>query len=196
MTFLSPLPLFPLSNLVMPGGLLPLRLFEPRYIDMVKNCFKTDTGFGVCLIREGSEVGNVSIPYPRGTHVRIVDFDQGEDGLLHITAQGVEEFTLSDYSVEPNGLLIGQISLMMPVPVTALPQQYHSLASKLDAILHYVQSHISYPEKLNDEADWVCNRLLELLPLDTKSKYSILCLSDVHERLAALDDINFSIEVE
>ena len=79
------LPLFPLSSIVMPDGLMPLRLFERRYIDMVKNCFKTDTGFGVCLIKEGNEAGEPSTPYPIGTLATIIDFDQGSDGLLHIT---------------------------------------------------------------------------------------------------------------
>jgi len=92
------LPLFPLSTVVLPDGLLPLRLFERRYIDMVKDCFKNDTGFGVCLIQEGKESGPVAKPYPMGTRVAIVDFDQGSDGLLHITAKGIEEFNVLTYS--------------------------------------------------------------------------------------------------
>ena len=79
------LPLFPLSSIVMPDGLMPLRLFERRYIDMVKNCFKTDTGFGVCLIKEGNEAGEPSTPYPIGTLATIIDFDQGSDGLLPVS---------------------------------------------------------------------------------------------------------------
>jgi len=71
------IPLFPLSTVVLPGGQLPLRLFEPRYIDMVKNCFKTGTGFGVCLIKDGADAGQPAQPYPQGTLVAIVDFDQG-----------------------------------------------------------------------------------------------------------------------
>lgn len=189
------IPLFPLSNLVMPGGLLPLRLFEPRYIDMVKNCFKTDTGFGVCLIEEGHEVGSEATPYPRGTHVRIIDFDQGDDGLLHIMAEGVEEFLLSDFKVEPSGLLVGQVTLLASSPVTELPPQYNQLAAKLDAILRYVESHISYAEEHIDQSDWVCNRLMELLPLDAQTKYEMLLLPEVNDRLEALSDINFTIEL-
>jgi len=80
------LPLFPLSSVVMPGGLMPLRLFERRYIDMVKDCFRNGTGFGICLLKSGREAGAISEPYPLGTRVSIIDFDQGSDGLLHITA--------------------------------------------------------------------------------------------------------------
>lgn len=180
----------------MPEGLLPLRLFEPRYLDMVKNCFKTDTGFGVCLIEKGGEVGPEVKPYPRGTHVKIVDFDQGSDGLLHITAQGVEEFVLESYRVEPSGLLIGQVKLLPVHPVSALPSRYQGLATKLEAILSYVESHIQYPEIRSNESDWVCNRLLELLPLEASLKFEMLSMATVGERLAALDGINFTIDVE
>jgi len=180
----------------MPEGILPLRLFEPRYLDMVKNCFKTETGFGVCLIESGSEIGATVKPYPRGTHVKIVDFDQGSDGLLHITAQGVEEFKLESYHVEDNGLLVGQVSLLPLLPVSALPAKYDGLASKLEAILKYVESHIQYPEMRTDESEWVCNRLLELLPLEASLKFEMLSMSSVQERLEALDGINFTIDVE
>jgi len=196
MPLTSPLPLFPLSTLVMPEGLLPLRLFEPRYLDMVKNCFKTETGFGVCLIEAGSEVGAQVKPYPRGTHVRIIDFDQGSDGLLHITAQGIEEFLLDSYQVEDNGLLVGQVRLMPIVPATALPAQYDGLASKLEAILKYVETHIQYADVRTEESEWVCNRLLELLPLEASLKFEMLSMSSVEERLEALDGINFTIDAE
>jgi len=106
------LPLFPLSGVVMPGGLMPLRIFEQRYIDMVKNCFKTDTGFGVCLIKEGSETGKPSVPYPVGTLARIVDFDQGPDGLLHITAKGESEFRVLTYAANEANLLVAEVKFI------------------------------------------------------------------------------------
>ena len=83
------LPLFPLSSVVLPDGIMKLRLFERRYIDMVKEpASATGTGFGVCLIKSGNEAGVPSEPYPLGTEVELVDFDQGEDGLLHIVTRG------------------------------------------------------------------------------------------------------------
>ncbi len=188
------LPLFPLSSLVQPGGLLPLRLFELRYIDMVKNCFKTDTGFGVCLIREGREAGAPALPYPRGTRVKLIDFDQGADGLLHIMAQGVEEFLLDSYVTQDNGLLVGQVRYLPVEPPFALEPQYDSLGVKLEAILAYVESHLNYPEKHCEESGWVCNRLLELLPLDVATKFRLLTLESVAERLEAIAQFDFKVE--
>jgi len=137
---LMQLPLFPLSSIVMPGGIMKLRLFERRYIDMVTNCFRTQTGFGICLIKDGNEAGAPSLPYPLGTRVSIVDFDQGDDGLLHI--------------VEPE---------------------------------------ITFSQKRLDDPDWVCHRLLELLPLAPEAKYELLQLQNNRERLAAL--AAFKIEI-
>lgn len=190
------LPLFPLSSVVMPEGLLPLRLFEPRYIDMVKNCFKTDTGFGVCLIRSGLEAGEVADPYPRGTLVSIVDFDQGADGLLHITGKGVAEFNLHDYRVQSDGLLVGEVSMIETVSGSPLKSEHASLASKLDMILQYVESHLQYSDKKLGDDQWVSNRLIELLPLDAEAKYAIIDMPDTQSRLDALNALHFVVEAE
>jgi len=180
------LPLFPLSSIVLPGGLLPLRLFEPRYIDMVKNCFKTESGFGVCLIKDGSEAGEPSQPYPQGTLVKIIDFDQGPDGLLHITAQGQQEFNLLTYAANTDDLLIGEVQLIDPGDAIVMNPGYKDLSRKLAIILQYVEPNIMYPDKQLDNPEWICNRLLELLPLSAASKFELLQLPDTGSRLDAL----------
>lgn len=187
------LPLFPLSSIVMPGGIMKLRLFERRYIDMVTNCFRTQTGFGICLIKDGNEAGAPSLPYPLGTRVSIVDFDQGDDGLLHITTQGDVEFELLTYAPDDSQLLIGEVAeLPAQAPVPMSPE-IEQLASKLDLILTYVEPEITFSQKRLDDPDWVCHRLLELLPLAPEAKYELLQLQNNRERLAAL--AAFKIEI-
>jgi len=187
------IPLFPLSSIVMPGGLLPLRLFERRYIDMVKDCFKTSSGFGVCLIREGRESNGPSEPYPLGTLVSIVDFDQGTDGLLHITAQGEQEFNIINYSIQENQLLTGDVELLPKRVPTPMDLEFEPLAQKLDLILRYVEADISYDDKQLGDADWVCHRLMELLPLAGPAKFELLQMQSNRERLETLASLQIEI---
>jgi len=187
------LPLFPLSSVVMPDGIMKLRLFERRYIDMVKDCFRNETGFGICLIRDGGEAGEPSKPYPLGTLVSIVDFDQGEDGLLHISAQGGEPFRVLSYAVDDSGLLIGEVEVLPPSPATEMAPEFELLADKLDLILSYVEPEISYPTRRLDDADWVCHRLIELLPLAPPAKFELLQMESNRERLETLASLQIEI---
>ena len=187
------LPLFPLSGIVMPEGLMPLRLFERRYIDMVTSCMRSGTGFGVCLIRDGREAGRPAEPYPLGTEVEIVDFDQGADGLLHITARGVREFRLLTWAANDSQLLIGEVEPRESGPPTPMEPEFETLAQKLDLILRYVEPDVAYPDKRLDDADWVCHRLLELLPLAPPAKFELLQMGDNSERLEALASLQIEI---
>jgi len=187
------LPLFPLSGIVMPDGLMPLRLFERRYIDMVTGCLRAGSGFGVCLIREGREAGQPAEPYPLGTEVQIVDFDQGADGLLHITAKGVREFAVLHHAANDSQLLIGEVEVRESAGPTSMEPAFESLAGKLDLILRYVEPDFSYPEKHLDDADWVCHRLLELLPLTAPAKFELLQMDSNRERLETLASLQIEI---
>lgn len=187
------IPLFPLSSIVMPEGLLPLRLFERRYIDMVMNCFRTDTGFGVCLIKQGTEAGVPSRPYPMGTLVSIVDFDQGADGLLHIVARGEREFRILTHAPNDAGLQFGEIEFLPDRTPVAMRPEFENLASKLHLILQYVEPDFSYPETRLDDADWVCHRLLELLPLTPAARFELLQMEDNRDRLEALASLQIEI---
>jgi len=190
------IPLFPLSSIVLPGGKLPLRLFEPRYIRMVSLCMKEEIGFGVCLAKASSENSEAMLPYPIGTLARIVDFDQGEDGLLQITAVGVQEFRLVGYEQEADKLLMGEVELQDRPDKFAVPLEFSSLAVKLSQILDHLEPHITFPDRDLDDAEWVCNRLLELLPIDAGEKFEMLNSFDIVSRLQALDDLSFSIAEE
>ncbi len=190
---MTEIPLFPLSGIVMPDGLLPLRLFERRYLDMVTACFREGTGFGVCLLKSGHEASGHSEPYPRGTLVSIVDFDQGSDGLLHIVGKGEKEFSINRHYQLDDGLYMGEVSYIKPAPATAMIPAYQGLADKLELILSYVEPKLSYPEKQLQNADWVCHRLLELLPISPPSKMELLELSNNAERLSALASLRIEI---
>ncbi|MFK7860591.1 MAG: LON peptidase substrate-binding domain-containing protein [Granulosicoccus sp.] len=187
------LPLFPLSSVVLPGGLMPLRLFERRYIDMVKDCFRNGSGFGICLIRNGSETGAPSEPYPMGTSVSIIDFDQGSDGLLQITARGEEEFKVLTYTSNDAGLILGEVEMLPAKPVTPMQADYELLAKKLELILSYLETDTRFEEQHLDDADWVCHRLLEVLPLAPDAKYELIQMSSNTDRLQALSGLQIEI---
>ena len=187
------LPLFPLSSVVMPGGLMPLRLFERRYIDMVKECFRNNTGFGICLIKTGGEAGVASEPYPLGTRVSIVDFDQGADGLLHITARGEEEFNILTYASSDTGLIIGEVEVLPDKRPTPMEPEHELLANKLELILSYLETDTRFEEQHLHDADWVCYRLLEVLPLAPEAKFELLQMSSNGERLEALNGLQIEI---
>jgi len=187
------LPLFPLSSIVMPDGLMPLRLFERRYIDMVKDCFRHGSGFGICLVKNGNEAGTPAEPYPWGTSVSIIDFDQGADGLLHITARGDQEFSVLNYSVSDTGLLVGEVELLPTKKKTAMQAEYELLANKLELILSYLDTDTRFEETQFDNADWVCHRLLEVLPLAPEAKFELLQMDTNAERLQALSGLQIEI---
>lgn len=187
------LPLFPLSSTVLPGGIMPLRLFERRYIDMVKECFRNSTGFGICLIKHGGEAGEPSEPYPIGTTVSIIDFDQGADGLLQITARGEEEFKVLTYTTSDTGLIIGEVEILPAKELTPMQPDYEVLAKKLELILSYLETDTRFEEQHLDDADWVCHRLLEVLPLAPEAKYELLEMPSNTDRLQALSGLQIEI---
>ena len=97
-------PLFPLHTVLFPGGPLALRIFEPRYLDMVSECLRNDQPFGVCLIQSGNEAGVAASPHLTGTFARIVDWQSGDDGLLSISARGEQRFHVQETRIERDQL--------------------------------------------------------------------------------------------
>ena len=188
---------------MLPGGRLPLRLFEPRYIRMVSESMKRETGFGICLARPTPSTSSAvsdsdpkslnSEPYPLGTLAKVIDFDQGSDGLLHITVVGELEFTIESFRSEKDGLLMGEVEFQERPAHSTMPSAYSVLSVKLSQILDHLEPHISFPDRDLDDAEWVCNRLLELLPIDASDKYEMLRSFDTNSRLQALDDLAFTI---
>ena len=114
------LPLFPLKTVLFPGGVLPLRVFEARYMDMITRCMREDAGFGVCLIAAGEEVGETAVPHPVGTEARIEQWDMAQAGVLNLVTRGIRRFRIEDHEVERDGLLVASVRwLDEPLPVAA-----------------------------------------------------------------------------
>ncbi|OED36868.1 hypothetical protein AB833_26030 [Chromatiales bacterium (ex Bugula neritina AB1)] len=180
------IPLFPLSSIVLPEGLLPLRLFERRYLDMVRDCFRLQSGFGVCLLQQGNEVGNAAIPYPYGTLVKIVDWDQSADGLLNVVVCGEQKFRIRDTSVEESQLLTGEIELLPWEQPASVPEELNYLQDSMQQILRQIESSIVYDEPKLDDALWLGSRFVELLPLPAEVKHELASLDDAVDRLKAV----------
>ncbi len=128
------LPLFPLNTVLVPGAALGLRVFEPRYLDLVRDCGRNGTGFGVCLILEGREVGAPATPAAFGTEARIEDFDSGPDGLLHLRLRGGRRFHVERTRVRDNGLVVADVSWREPDPVAERLRRGKSLQGELPSI--------------------------------------------------------------
>jgi len=184
------LSLFPLGTVLYPGGQLSLRIFESRYLDMVRECARTGRPFGVSLILEGHEAGAPAVPAAVGTLARIVDFHNREDGLLGILAEGGERFRVTRTRVRSDGLVRGEIELWPAEPVQEVPVEFALLPSILERLVETIgpqwrdASRQSY-----DDASWVGYRLAELLPLQNDERQRMLELVDPIRRLAELRDI-------
>ncbi|QKT03199.1 LON peptidase substrate-binding domain-containing protein [Ectothiorhodospiraceae bacterium 2226] len=183
------IPLFPLHAVLFPEGALPLRIFESRYLDMISECLRTECGFGVCLIREGSEVGPAAKAYEVGTLSRISYWHKRKDGLLGVTAVGEQRFRILDQEVRTNQVTVARVALIENEPAAALPEKHQPLADFLREIMAQLgPPHTTRPQRL-DDAGWVGGRLCELLPLPLSQKQYLLQLSDPLERLDRLAEM-------
>ncbi len=183
------IPLFPLHQVLFPGGKLPLRIFEPRYIDLVSECLRADSGFGVCCIRQGKEVGGGARCYDVGTYARIVDWSQLDDGLLGITTQAERRFRVQQFSARSNTLLEARIQWLEEDDVCDIGDDYHTLQLLLTSIFeHYGISYEDQKQRLK-EAGWLGYRLAELLPLELHDRQVILEMDDSLMRLAKLEQM-------
>lgn len=180
------IPLFPLNTVLFPGGPLSLRIFETRYTDMVRKCMREQSAFGVVLIREGGEVGEVANTEAIGTSARIVDFDPLPDRLLGISCLGEKKFRVVQRSRQSDGLNIGVVEWLAAEPGVAVPPPLQYLAEVLRDVLPQLgEVYESVPQHFEDAA-WVGSRLVEVLPLSLPDKQLSLELDDPLERLARL----------
>lgn len=181
------LPLFPLPSVVLPGGLLALRVFEPRYLDMVSECLRHDSGFGVCLIREGGEAGEPAMPFGTGTGVRIVDWDRQPDGVLGITVRGEYKFEVVEIDVQRDRLVVATVRRLPAEPAAPVPPELQRLVEVLRLILDQLDPVIHYDQPQWDDARWVGGRLTELLPLPPRVRQYLLELDNPAARLVELN---------
>lgn len=175
------IPLFPLDTVIFPAGELQLRLFEPRYLDMVSECMRTESGFGICLIREGEEAGQTAEFFPMGTYVKIIDWDQMDDGLLGITVKGEQRFRVERTEIQQDNLCLGEVTLL-DEDDELLPVSYQGFSDLLKEIANrYELPFMDEPERF-EEASWVSDRLAELLPFDIAAKQSLLEMDNALSR--------------
>ena len=190
---MTELPLFPLSAVLLPGGRMPLQIFEQRYLDLVRESMRNDSPFGMVWIRRGSEVARRGRAAPElgdyGTCARIVDWDQLPNGLLGITIAGGERFDLYHTGLRSNGLVTGEVVMRPPPAPAPMQPAWHSFAE----LLRSLETH-PHVQRLNLQVDYadawqVGYTLLQLLPLDEAVKYHLLGLDSVDGLMDELDGI-------
>ncbi|MFZ5756300.1 MAG: LON peptidase substrate-binding domain-containing protein [Pseudomonadota bacterium] len=188
---LTDLPLFPLNTVLFPGGFLPLRIFEPRYLEMVSVCLQQQAPFGVVLIKDGKEVGVSAEPYAIGTLAAIVDFDKSKDGLLMIACIGGERFRILEKRIEPNRLLRATVELLPAGEDRVLPPEYQSLAGFLRAVVNKpgLSRRIAPPDIDYTSPREVGYRLAELLPVPLPDQQRLLEIDDPLDRLAEISGL-------
>jgi Lon protease-like protein len=184
------LPLFPLHTVLFPGGVLPLKVFEQRYIAMTKMCLRDERPFGVCLITQGDEVARGDGAMPEiatvGTLARITDFDMPQMGVLHLMTEGSARFEVREREADASGLIVAQVTTLAEEPRHSLAETYARLAKLLALIASRVGPQNFPAQTRYDDATWVGYRLAELLPLPLSIKQSMLEVNDANVRLAAL----------
>ena len=178
--------LFPLNTVLFPGGSLSLKVFEQRYIEMTKACLRDGTPFGVCLIREGSEVGEPAVPQAVGCLASISEWDMPQLGLFHLVTRGEERFRLLETRVAPNGLISATVELFAPEEQAEMDP---ACAEVLKLIIEKAgAAHFPSPLRL-DDPEWVSYRLAEVLPLDMAVRQELLEIPETPGRLGRLRDI-------
>ncbi len=189
------LSLFPLNTVLFPDGPLPLRIFEPRYLDMISSCMKENRLFGILLVQAGSELGD-ALTVAIGTQARIVDWYQGSDGILGITVVGVERFRLRSITPQGDGLYVGSIKILGAEPYHLLPDEYRAMGALLEAIINDLGKLYENLETHYDDATWVGRRFAEILPIPLEQKQYCLEMDDPIERLAFLQPLLRSVRQE
>ncbi len=195
------LPLFPLKTVLFPGGALPLRVLQTRYVDMVRACMKTDSHFGVVAIRSGAEVGMAAEPYSVGTLAHIVEWDMPELGVLLLQTRGGERFRILETRLQNNQLLEARTETLHS-DETILTEQTDNALAVCSRVLRVVMDELlerataeagnnyisPFPEPHQlDHAGWVANRWCEMLPIEHDEKQSLLEISDDGERILRVE---------
>lgn len=189
------LPLFPLRTVLFPGGLLPLRIFEARYVDMIGRCMREGIPFGVLWLCEGAEADEVREARESGaaaqladvgSSARIVDFERLEDGLLGILCRGEQRFRLLRRWVQSDGLHMGEVQWLVDPPQSPLPESRRALGAVLRSVMDEYGDLARHLQPDFEEAGWVANRFAELLPLSRAAQQQLLEIDDPLARLEAI----------
>jgi Lon protease-like protein len=192
------IPLFPLGTVLFPDGVIALKIFEARYLDMIKQCLREKTEFGVISIIKNLDTDHESsaVTFSNiGTLALIEDFDPVQPALYMTKSFGTQRFKLLSSTQESNGLWIGDIELLEKDPHIPIPQEHQKVAQLLDEIISVIQSEdllgealFKKPFKVND-CGWVSNRLAELLPISLLQKNHLLAQKNPRIRLDLISEI-------
>jgi Lon protease-like protein len=188
---LTEIALFPLSSVLMPQARLPLQIFEQRYLDLVARCTRENEGFGVVWLKQGSEVSGGSLDVPNiselGTYGLIVDWDQLPNGLLGITIEGRQRFSVDALWRESDGLIKARVAMQPSTEPAPLPDQYAGLADVLRGLLRHPQiKRLNLPVQRQD--GWTVGyQLAQLLPLEESIKHALLGIDSLQQLLEELD---------
>ena len=178
---------FPLNTVLFPDGQLPLKVFEQRYIEMTKACLRDGQPFGVCLIREGKEVGTAAVPESIGCLARIAHWEMPQLGVFHLLAQGGERFRILETRVQPNQLIAASVEML---PLDTGRDHVDPACSRLLGAIIDKAGADRFPAPLRlDDATWVGFRLAEVLSLEAAERQHLLELTDAPKRLARLKQL-------
>jgi Lon protease-like protein len=180
------IPIFPLNTVLYPGSLLPLKIFEQRYLDMTKACVRDNAPFGVCRIREGSEVGLPAVPEQVGCTALIVEWEMPHLGVFHLRTRGQAPFRILHHTTQPDGLIRADIEWLEEVAGKVRPDAFAFCRRVLEQVIEKVGMDYFFSPLVYDDPRWTSYRLAEVLPLEGGAKQSLLALRDDGERLERL----------
>ncbi len=183
------IPLFPLNTVLFPGGPLPLRVFEPRYLDMVSRSMKTETPIGVILIKNGDEVGPAPEIYTVGTMADVTYWHKRADGLLGITLTATQRFKVKDIHVNNSQLMTADIEVIKNLEPLNVNDDTRYFLPILEQILEQLGPPFKTMERHADDVEWISARLIELLPTSLEDKQALLESNDIAERLTKIESI-------
>ena len=197
---LSSLPLFPLGSVLFPGGLLALRVFEVRYLDMVRKCHQAGAPFGVVALTQGREVRQAGAPEEQfndvGTLAVIEQIDTPQPGLITLLCRGSQRFRITRRSHLPHGLWIADVDLLVQDLAVPVPDDLKTATSALAQVLHTLKQRdphapgaVAPTEAQLGDCGWVANRWCELLPVPLELKQRLMELDNPLVRLELVADV-------
>ena len=179
---MNEIPLFPLKTVLLPANTLGLKIFEPRYLDMIAACMREDSPFGVVLIHRGKETGTGTDIYSIGTTATISDWEHRDDGLLGITALGIQRFEIVTTRTQSDGLTLAEIEMLPDNDSSEIPEQYHYMLKLLD----HISAQAGRIRSDNQSFCEILYQLIYLLPIDVALKQRLLEIPDYSDRAVIL----------
>lgn len=211
---LNRLPLFPLQTVLLPGGVLPLRIFEVRYLDMVQRCHQAGAPFGVVKLTRGGEVAKAPGPggpgkgpaeqfHTVGTLARIEQLETVQAGLLHVVCLGQQRFRIDRADQLKHGLWVADVTLLPADQATTIPPDLADTAHSLQQVLDSLRAQATVEQTLPiraphhwADAGWVANRWCDLLPVDAELKQQLMSLENPLVRLELVSDILDKLRID